>query len=189
MNWNEIKEMNKDKIETLSQVWNEYQDTFKSMSDEEIDKLRVSHPLCQDINKRYPGLFPGGGGEIKYFIKNYQEEWYLKKLFCPTCGKPISWRTSKQYPGACSFKCSTSNPEVQAKKKATTTANGSQESCKEKRDEWVKKKFGVATAKEGWKLVGEHMNKVMQNDPNHINPMKNPDIVNKNLAARGLTRK
>ena len=109
--------------------------------------IKVSNPLCRGINNKYPGLFPGGN-EIKYFIKNYKEEWYLKKLFFQTYGKPISWRNSKQYPGACSFKCSTSNPDVQAKKKVTTIANGSRESCKEKRDEWVKRKFGVATAED-----------------------------------------
>lgn len=194
MNWEDIKELNKEKIETLSKVWNQFHERFEKMSGIEIDKLSVKDQIYKDVNSLFPNLFPGGGGELKFFIKNYQEDWYLKRLFCPTCGKPIRWKKSKAYPGACSISCAASNPEVQAKKEATERKlnNGLRyidtEDFKQKQKQGLLKLYGVDTIEEAYSLHGKYMYKVNKDNPNYINPMKIEQIKNKSLETRKKLR-
>lgn len=194
MNWEDIKELNKEKIETLSRAWNEFHERFEQMSESEIDKLSVRDQIYKDVNSLFPNLFPGGGGELKFFIKNYQEDWYLKRLFCPTCGKPIKWKKSKAYPGACSISCAASNPEVQAKKEATERKlnNGLRyietEDFKQKKKQGLLKLYNVDTIEEAYSLHGKYMSDIYKNSPNYINPMKVEEIKNRSLETRKKLR-
>ena len=113
---------------------------------------QIDPHICQICNKYYDKI----GAHVRKIHKLEHKEYYDKYLksenegICPVCGKETSFRRiTAGYRHHCSVSCSSADPNVQVKNRATTMErygvehNWNKGKLREKQEETMMKKYGV----------------------------------------------